>query len=140
MGASEPALAPQVHRRVEWLRWLAASLGLLLGLFGAVLLVVLAVDALTGWSGGEAGEVAAGYLYLLLYLPFTWPLHLAVVALAARRAHHPRRWALASSPLLGLPLALVLPAVTSPPVAGWWLLFVAYGVLVRLPTSTSPDS
>lgn len=120
--------------RGGWLRWAARGLGLLVMLVAAAGVIVIMPARLAGWteSGGEA--IGTGYLYSLVALPISWPLYMTVLALVARRARHPRRWAIALSPLLGAWFALLIFVVIDlPDFYAAWLLWLSYGALVPLP-------
>lgn len=106
----------------------------------AGVLVLLPVR-LAGWtqSGGEA--IGTGYLFSFTALPISWPLYMAALALVARRARRPRRWAIALSPLLGGWFALLIFfAIDRPDFYAAWLLWLSYGALVALPPGARHDA
>lgn len=99
----------------------------------AVGAAVLVPAAALGW--GDGGLREGTFFYFLIYLPLTWPLHLAAVALTSRRARHPRRWAVGLAWLLALPLAPVLIAVAAPGVAAIVIAYLLYAATMQLPAA-----
>ena len=59
----------------------------------------------------------AGYAWMCLYLPVTWPLYMAALAFAAPRSGHPRRWAIGLVPLLFALFPYAVVTFTAPGVA-----------------------
>ena len=124
-----------------WASWIARSLALLVVLMIAAAVVVLVPAKLAGWGAPPPDHSGDAYLLSLVVLPLTWPLYLVVLALVARRARRPRRWAIALSPLLGAWFAILLVFIVDQP-SFWaaWLLWLSYGALVPLPPAKRADA
>ena len=132
-----PAEAPAASH--SWLRWLGFNLWLFACVIVAVALVLVAVSALAGANDGDDPPYAA-YAWWGLYLPFTWPLYIGALVLFARRARHPRRWAVALTPLLFALFPSAVVTFVVPGIAASWIAYVVYGAIVLLPPLTRPAS
>lgn len=97
---------------------------------------VLAVGDVVGAVDRDAGLFS--YLLTTIYLPLTLPLYLACVAVAGLRSAHPRRWAVALTPLLTavFPHAFIL--IAMPGIATALLTFGIYGATISLPARRPP--
>jgi len=135
-GESPPFPAPvgAAPERGGWLRWLGFNAWLLACVLVAVGLAVVVAGELLGQSEGDPWW--AGYAWMCLYLPVTWPLYMAALVFATRRARHPRRWAVGLVPLLFAVFPYAVVTFTAPGVGAAWIAFIAYGAVVRLPPGT----
>ncbi len=115
---------------MTWLRWGALNLGLL-GLVMAGGLLLLIPAALVGWGTPDTRQYT--YLFLWIYLPFTGPTYLVLLALVGSRARRPRIWALALTPVFWGFVPIFAIGVTAPGIAATWAAYLAYGAVVRLP-------
>ncbi len=123
-----------VSGRSAWLRWGAVNLGILAAVMvGGLVLLIPA--ALIGWGDPDTREIT--YLWLWLYLPFTGPLYLVVLAFVARRVRRPRVWAIGLSPLLFAVFPIAAIGVTLPGIAATWIAYLVFGAIVRLPPAGS---
>jgi len=83
---------------MSWLRWGALNLAILGAvMIGCLLLLVRA--AFVGWGSPDSREYT--YLFLCIYLPFTGPAYLVLLALFGWRSPRPRVWAVALTPVSG---------------------------------------
>jgi len=115
---------------MTWLRWGALNLGLLfLVMVGGLGFLIPA--ALVGWGDGES-QLGA-YLFLWIYLPFTAPVYLLLLATIGRRVHRPRAWALGLTPIFWAFVPIFAVAVNVPGVLATWISYLVYGAVVRLP-------
>ena len=118
--------------RQGWLRWLGFNLWLFACVIVAVALVLVAISELAGANDG-GDPPFGGYAWMCLYLPFTWPLYMGALAFAARRVRHPRRWAIALTPLLFALFPYAVFTFVAPGIATSWIAYFTYGAIVRLP-------
>jgi hypothetical protein len=132
-----PAEAPDAPH--SWLRWLGFNLWLFACVIVAVGLALVAVSELAGAGDGDDPPFAA-YAWMCLYLPFTWPLYMGALVLFARRGRHPRRWAIALTPLLFALFPYAVLTFVAPGIAASWIAYFVYGAIVRLPPLTRPAS
>ena len=134
-----PAPAGAETPRQGRLPWLGMNLWLLACVIVGVGLALALAGALLGQD--EDDPWVAGYAWMCLFLPLTWPLYMAALAFAARRVRHPRRWAVGLVPLLFALFPYAVITFTAPGVAAAWVAFIAYGAIVRLPpgTGSRPD-
>ena len=131
-----PADAPDASP--SWLCWLGFNLWLFVCVIVGVALALLLLSEL---GLGDAGDPPiAGYAWMCLYLPFTWPLYMGALAFCARRAGHPRRWAVALTPLLFALFPYAVVTFVAPGIAASWIAYFIYGAIVRLPPLTPPAS
>ena len=114
-----------------WLRWLGFNAWLLACVLVAVGLPLALAGALLGQDEDDPWWTA--YAWMCLFLPFTWPLYMAALAVVARRVAHPRRWAVCLAPLLFALFPYAVVTFTVPGIAAAWIAFFAYGAVVRLP-------
>jgi hypothetical protein len=119
-----------------WGRWLGINLWLFLSLVLVVGLLLAVAGELLGQD--EDDPWVAGYAWMCLFLPVTWPLYMAALAYAAPRVRHPRRWAVGLVPLLFALFPYAVFTFTAPGVGAAWIAFFAYGAIVRLPALTPP--
>lgn len=105
----------------------------------AVAIVLVAISELAGANDGGDPPIA-GYAWMCLYLPFTWPLYMAALAFAARRARHPRHCAIALAPLLFALFPYAVVTFVAPGIAAAWIASFTYGAIVRLPPLRPPAS
>ena len=114
----------------SWLWWAAVNL-LILG--GAVVggLLLLIPAAVVGWGDGETRHVA--YILMAIYVPFTGPLYLCVLAFIAPRVRRPRLWAVVLTLLMWTPVPILAAAVWVPGILAIWIAYLAFGLMVRLP-------
>ena len=120
---------------MSWLRWGALNLAIL----GAVMvgcLLLLVPAALVGWGSPDSREYT--YLFLWIYLPFTGPAYLVLLALLGRRSLRPRVWAIALTPVFWIVLPFFAIGVNVPGIAATWVAYLVYGALVRLPSRSRP--
>jgi hypothetical protein len=120
--------------RVRGWRWLGTNLWIFLTIVIVVGVVLAAAGAAFGQD--EDDPWIAGYAWMCLYLPVTWPLYMAVLWYAGRRVRHPRRWAVCLVPLLFALFPFALFTFTAPGVAAAWVAFFIYGATVRLPAGS----
>lgn len=131
-----PADAPDASP--SWLRWLGFNLGLFACVIAAVALALLVLSEL---GLGDADDPPiAGYAWMCLYLPFTWPLYMGALAFVARRSPHPRRWAVALTPLLFALFPYAVFTFVAPGIAASWIAYFIYGATVRLPPRTQAQA
>ena len=121
-------------------RWLGFNLWLFACVLVAAAVVLVAISALFGANDGDDPPWAA-FAWMCLYLPVTWPLYMAALAFFARRARHPRRWAIGLTPLLFALFPYAVVTFVVPGIAASWLAYFTYGAICRLPpasVATSP--
>jgi hypothetical protein len=124
-----PTAAPP---RETWPRWLGFNLWLFACLLVGVAAALVAISALAGANDGDDAPWIA-YAWMCLFLPFTWPLYMAALAIVARRVRHPRRWAIALTPLLFALFPYAIVTFVVPGIAASWIAYWTYGAIVRLP-------
>jgi hypothetical protein len=123
------SLAAQRGRRGGTWRWVGRT-----ALLTAALAALAPVPV---WLLGELGvfgdePLSLGeYGYVLIFCAFGWPLYMLAVAKLASRRRSFRPWAVALSPLVGLPLGIGLLFVNVPEILAGWLLWLSLGALVR---------
>ena len=122
-----------------WPRWLGHNLWLFACVLAAVAFALVAISELAGANDGD-DPPWAGYAWMCLYLPFTWPLYMGALAFAARRVRHPRRWAIALTPLLFALFPYAVFTFVAPGIAASWIAYFTYAAIVRLPPLTPPAS
>jgi hypothetical protein len=124
-----------MSRMRGWWRWL----GMNLWRFATIVVAVGVLVALLGpvFGQDEDDPWYAGYVWMCLFLPVTWPLYMAAFATAARRSRHPRRWAVGLVPLLFALFPYALVTFTAPGVAAAWIAFFAYGAIVTPPATAT---
>lgn len=118
---------------MAWLRWGALNLAIL----GAVMvgcLLLLVPAALVGWGSPDSREYV--YLFLWIYLPFTGPAYLVLLAWRGRRSPRPRVWAIVLTPVFWIVLPFLAPGVNEPGIAVTWVAYLVYGAVVRLPSQS----
>lgn len=125
-----PTQAPSAQ--ASWPRWLGFNLWLFVCVLVAVGVVLVAIAALAGANDGDDAPWTA-YAWMCLFLPFTWPLYMGALAVVARRARHPRRWAIALTPLLFALFPYAIFTFVAPGIAASWIAYLLYGAIVRLP-------
>jgi hypothetical protein len=118
--------------RQGWLRRLGFNLWLFVCVLVAVAVALVAVSALAGANDGDDPPWAA-FAWMCLYLPFTWPLYIGALAYVAPRVAHPRRWAIALTPLLFALFPYAVVTFVVPGIAASWIAYFIYGAIVRLP-------
>lgn len=115
---------------MTWLGWGARNLGILiLVMVGGLALLIPA--ALVGWGTPDTREYT--YLFLWLYLPFTGPAYLVLLAIVGPRVRRPRIWALALTPIFWSFVPIFALGLAAPGIAGTWIAYLTYGAVVRLP-------
>lgn len=115
---------------MTWLRWGAGNLGrLAIVMAGGLLLLIPA--ALVGWGDADLREYT--YLFLWIYLPFTGPTYLVLLALLGRRARRPRVWAVALTPVFWGFVPIFAIGVVAPGIAATWVAYLVYAAVVELP-------
>ena len=124
--------------RQTWPRWLGFNLWLFACVIVAVGLALWLVSELAGANDGDDPPLA-GYAWMCLYLPFTWPVYMGALAFAGRRVRHPRRWAIGLAPLLFLLFPYAVVTFVAPGIAAAWIAYFAYGAIVRLPPGSQTD-
>jgi hypothetical protein len=78
----------------------------------------------------EAGALNPGeYLYVLVLCAIGWPFYMLAMAALSRRRRF-RAWAVALSPLIGLPLTVGLLFVNVPEILAGWLFWLGFGAIV----------
>jgi len=113
------------------LGWLLRNAGLTALLAAAAYVAVLVLGE-AGLFGDE--PIASGdYAYVLIFCAFGWPLYMAALGVAARRARRFRRWAVALSPIVGLPLTIGILFINVPEILAGWLMWLSLGALVAPP-------
>jgi hypothetical protein len=125
--------------RDTWPRWLGFNLWRFACVLIAVAVALVAISALFGANDGDDPPWAA-YAWMCLYLPFTWPLYMAALAIVAPRVRHPRGWAIALTPLLFALFPYAVVTFVVPGVAAAWVAYVVYGATLRLPPLRRPAS
>lgn len=110
------------------MRWLARS---------ALLAVALAALAyLPVWALSEAGAfgdepISSGeYGYVLIFCAFGWPFYMWAISSVSRRGLRFRRWAIALSPIIGLPLTIGILFVNVPEILAGWIFWLSFGATV----------
>ena len=132
-----PAEAPAA--RPSWLRWLGLNLWLFACVLVAVALALVTISELAGANDGD-DPPWTGYAWMCLYLPFTWPLYMGALAYFARSARHPRRSAVALSPLLFALFPYAVVTFVAPGIAASWIAYFSYGAIVRLPPGSQAEA
>ena len=121
---------------MSWLRWGARNLGILiLVMVGGLALLIPA--ALVGWGTPDSREHT--YLFPWLYLPFTGPAYLVLLAIVGPRVRRRRIWALALTPIFWGFVPILALGVAAPGIAAAWIAYLTYGVVVRLPPRGAPE-
>lgn len=120
---------------MRWLRWGALNLGILiLVMVGG--LALLRAAALVGWGSPDTREYT--YLFLWLYLPFTGPAYLVLLAVVGRRVRRPRIWALALTPIFWGFVPIFAIGFVAPGITATWIAYLTYGAVVQLPPGAPP--
>ena len=130
---------PRDAPRETWPRWLGHNLWLFACVLVAVGAALVAISAVAGANDGDDAPWIS-YAWMCLFLPFTWPLYMGALALAGPRVRHPRRWAIALTPLLFALFPYAIFLFAAPGIGAAWIAYLAYAAIVRLPPGSRVGS